>query len=315
MILGTTIGSSSGNPWWLYLDSAFMEAHPAYQVVIVVFFLLALPLNIALSSAASATATLLAVPPGRLSSLVERPDAAESHKKAADAEDLVALAAQRRQNQMEGTSSTDGGEEASSSSSSSRKAQGGTSAAQTGSGAHNSSSLNGTSQHNGKGDGRAGASQSESKSDSASSSKDASSGEGQEGEGSKPGLVQRVKLALYRIKSTVPLAAGMWQRVWFTDLAFNAQAMPLQVSGSGQPMIGETRFLSHSMMPCIVLDKLSDTFMHGILSSALLCRRCHSWWSLCCGQCHACWPYSWQYQWLFLKVCGWMGVVPGPLMQ
>jgi hypothetical protein len=223
-ILGTSIGASSGNPWWLYLDSSFMEAYPAYQVVIVIFFLLALPLNIALSSAASATATLLAVPPGTLSALVERPDAAESHKKAADAEDLVALAAQRTQS----INSTDAGEEASSSSVGSK---GGTDGAQPEARASSSGSLNGASHHNGNGNGKGGADQAETASEG-SGKGDASNGEGQGGEGSKPGLVKRVKLAMYRIRNTVPLAAGMWRRVWLTDLAFNAQAMPLQVSSS-----------------------------------------------------------------------------------
>ncbi len=42
--------SALTNPWWLNLDSSFLEANMGYQAVIAVFFLACLPLNIAINS-------------------------------------------------------------------------------------------------------------------------------------------------------------------------------------------------------------------------------------------------------------------------
>lgn len=53
------------NPWWLYLDSAFMEANPMYQAVIAAFFVLCLPLNILLNTAAFSATTLICTSAGQ----------------------------------------------------------------------------------------------------------------------------------------------------------------------------------------------------------------------------------------------------------
>lgn len=58
VLLGTTV-SQTANPWWLYLDSHFLEGHLGYQACIVLFFLASLPLNILLSSAAATLAALV----------------------------------------------------------------------------------------------------------------------------------------------------------------------------------------------------------------------------------------------------------------
>ncbi|KXZ45629.1 hypothetical protein GPECTOR_52g30 [Gonium pectorale] len=61
-LLGTPT-STAGNPWWLYLDQAFIRANPGYEVLVGAFFLLFLPLSIALNSAAFSVAVLLCTPP------------------------------------------------------------------------------------------------------------------------------------------------------------------------------------------------------------------------------------------------------------
>ncbi|KAG2428154.1 hypothetical protein HXX76_011834 [Chlamydomonas incerta] len=55
--------STAGNPWWLFLDAGFMRAHPGYEVLVGLFFLVSLPLSIALNTLAFTTATLLCCPP------------------------------------------------------------------------------------------------------------------------------------------------------------------------------------------------------------------------------------------------------------
>ncbi|GLC36210.1 hypothetical protein PLESTB_001368200 [Pleodorina starrii] len=62
VLLGTPISTSPGNPWWLYLDPAFIRAHPGYELLIGFFFLASLPLVIALNSVAFTLAALICAP-------------------------------------------------------------------------------------------------------------------------------------------------------------------------------------------------------------------------------------------------------------
>mmetsp|Transcript_12454 Transcript_12454/g.33992 ORF Transcript_12454/g.33992 Transcript_12454/m.33992 type:complete len:301 (+) Transcript_12454:132-1034(+) len=60
-LFGTSIPAAA-NPWWLYLESNFLESNVGYQACIVAFFLLALPLNILLSSLAASNTAIVCSP-------------------------------------------------------------------------------------------------------------------------------------------------------------------------------------------------------------------------------------------------------------
>ncbi|GIL56673.1 hypothetical protein Vafri_11999 [Volvox africanus] len=62
--------SSAGNPWWLYLDPAFIRAHPGYELLIGLFFLACLPFTIALNSLVFTTAALICPPKRQLKDAV-----------------------------------------------------------------------------------------------------------------------------------------------------------------------------------------------------------------------------------------------------
>ncbi|EFJ43781.1 hypothetical protein VOLCADRAFT_96154 [Volvox carteri f. nagariensis] len=67
VLLGASASAAGGNPWWLYLEPAFIRANPGYEVLIGMFFLGCLPFTIALNSLAFTIAALACAPrEGRL---------------------------------------------------------------------------------------------------------------------------------------------------------------------------------------------------------------------------------------------------------
>lgn len=53
------VAAAAPNAWWLCLDPAFLEAFPLYQLLVAVFFALALPINVAVNASAAAAAVVL----------------------------------------------------------------------------------------------------------------------------------------------------------------------------------------------------------------------------------------------------------------
>jgi len=225
-LLGTTI-SLSTNPWWLYLDSAFLESNMGYQVCIVLFFLLSLPLNIFVSSAAATMAALLVAPPGQpLPGSTPAPGASDAvatisggslasgdgsaseggtnHAVAAD--DLVALAQQAHLAQL--NQSADGTLSGITTPSS-------TSQVPNSSQASTSSSPLGTSV--GSSDGK-----------QAGSEKGSPAQGTLVPEAAKPGLMDSLRAAFAVMQGLAPSTLQALPRVWWVDCLFNLRALPLQ---------------------------------------------------------------------------------------
>jgi hypothetical protein len=53
------LAAAAPNPWWICLDAAFLEAFPAYQPLVALFFALALPVNVLVNAGAAAAAVVL----------------------------------------------------------------------------------------------------------------------------------------------------------------------------------------------------------------------------------------------------------------
>ncbi|KAJ9510284.1 hypothetical protein QJQ45_015752 [Haematococcus lacustris] len=236
-LLGTHVVAASGNAWWLYLDSAFLENNLGYQACIVLFFLLALPLNILLASAAATVVATLAgeaagLPPapsgpgsrpggaaGALGGSGSR-DAAEAPKAVLPGlgagDDLVALAQQQ--------ASSKGG---SSSSGSSSGSSNGSSSSSKGAEASSSSSRARTA-------GESSSDPSKQQAGGVAGSMQGGDQDSQSGPGDGVGLLLQLAQGLAAVRGVLPAARARLRRVWLADLLFNAWALPLQASAAAR---------------------------------------------------------------------------------
>mmetsp|Transcript_12303 Transcript_12303/g.26547 ORF Transcript_12303/g.26547 Transcript_12303/m.26547 type:complete len:585 (-) Transcript_12303:429-2183(-) len=290
LVAETALGmpiSQFANPWWLFLETSFLEHNIGYQACIVAFFLICLPLNILLSTyAVAATMAICKRSDSTDSAGTSRPvtdgavqGSSEAHLGAAGS--ASAPAATSTAQASSGSSSTDSTDSSSSTATASSRAasaevspdaaglaqlasssgapQNGLQAGQktgtsstgtstskqaepaewlNGSGNASSSSSSASSTSSSNGAGPAGTDTTAHASTSGTSPSVVSTGSGSTAPAAgaaaepakppSPGIMARMKAGVQRAWSTVPQVNAMLRRIWWVDMLFNLQALPLQ---------------------------------------------------------------------------------------
>ncbi|GFR50788.1 hypothetical protein Agub_g13053, partial [Astrephomene gubernaculifera] len=201
--------SSAGNPWWLFLDPAFIRAHPGYEVLVGFFFLASLPLTIALNAVAFSVATLVCAPPevrvAVAGGVVSGGDSATAAAAAGDAPVAAsaASAALADIGIVAVATTAEAGAAATSTSAEAEVAAEADASAVPLAPTEVSVAAEATEE-------------------TTSAATEASGG------GDGGGFMAALRAALQSLAAALPAAAGVVRRVWWADLHLNARALPLQ---------------------------------------------------------------------------------------